>query len=440
MQCRMDSDGVRIMPVSVVGSSVLVRLMAAIVAAGLTLACVSMAPDEGFLIPPLPALAPFERTDKAELLDLLLQPDFSVPTHLRPCCAFGYGLSVDVGPLPLPAVQVRNVLDPEQLGNHTYNGGIVSTKHGIREGFVSSERNGLVYTCRGGFIDIAHVRDYADWTVFLSRRLEATLATGGAFELPEEGARRFVFLTALDADLIARVGRRALAVEIAQWLAFQLSVWHETATWYGWSSIELFPERVSAFSPEDLYSNLLGIHLGSYLVLSGAGETEEGFNRGMDEAIRDVLRRLGAMPPAATRRALDSIDGLWWDSQERLPSERVVLRRNMSLGPELVPWRIPQSRAVGNSADEWERLCAGLPQSAVRLRYATQVEGIPFDQIAKLDLLLENPLAARVPLPDPQSHWLDQRDLPGIVERIRVENAREFGPGHDGPGDFSEAP
>ncbi len=259
-------------------------------------------------------------------------------------------------------------------------------------------------------------------------------------ELPEEGARRFVFLTAIDEGLVTRVGRRALAVQLAQWLAFQLSLWHETATWYGWSSIELFPERVSAFSPEDLYSNLLGIHLASYLVLSGEAETEEVFNQGMDRAIRDVLRRLGAMPPAQTRRALDSVDGLWWNSRERLPSERLLLRRNLNLGPELAPWRIPESLGVGQLADGAVRPCADVAKAPMVLRYATQVEGIPFERIAKLDLWVGDPLAQAMPLPDPASRWLDQRDLAAIVDLVRAENDREFGPGHDRPSHRADKP
>ena len=405
----------------------------------ITAACFATPSGERFLVTPLPALAPFERTESRSVVEILLQPDFSVPTHLRPCCAFGRDLQVSLAKLPIPAVQVSNVLDPNHLGHHTYNGGLVSAKHGVRKGFVSTEENGLVYTCGGGFIDLAHVRDYADWTVFLARRLEATLHTGVAMELPEEGARRFIFVTAVDRDLISQLGRRTIAVHLAQWLAFQLSLWHETATWYGWSAIELFPELVSAFSPEDLYSNLLGIHLAAYAIISGEAETERDFNRAMDRAILDVLKTLGAMPPEATRGAFDAVDGVWWDSRERLPSKRLVLRRNISHGPKIRPWRVPAALVSLELEDDYRRYCPTQNEKPALLRYPTEVAGLPFAAIAKLELRIEEPLAGAFPLPDPQSHWLSQREFPAIVDRIRAENAREFGTGHDRPWNSEEA-
>ena len=392
-------------------------------------ACLAVSPDEGFLVAPLHNLASFERTDSPGFLDILLQPDFSVPDHLRPCCAFGHDLEVNVASLPIPVVAVRNVVDPGSLGRHAYNGGLVSPKHGVREGFFSDEENGLVYTCRGGFVDIAHVRDYADWTVFLSRRIETMLDTGGAMELSEEGARRFVFLAAVDPSVVTRVGRRALSVQLAQWLAFQLSVWHETATWYGWSSLPLFPERASAFSPEDFYSNLLGIRIANYVIQSGGDASERAFNRAMDEALAEALRQLGAAPPEVTRSALDAVDGLWWNSEERLPKKGVVLRRNFELGPEIVPWQIPADRFTAQLRADREELCSGLPRSPAVLRYPTRVEGLVFAEVAKLDLRIGDDFPSDRLLPDPNLRWLSQRDFPGIVARARRENEIEFGPG-----------
>jgi hypothetical protein len=395
--------------------------------------CVST-PDEGFLVAPLDKLARFERTGSPSILEALFQADFSVPDHLRPCCAFGHDFDVSVAGLPIPAVQVHNVVDPEMLGRHAYDGGLVSPKHGVREGFVSDEENGLVYTCRGGFVDIAHVRDYADWTVFLSRRIETMLDTGGAIELSEEGARRFLFVAAVDPTTSARIGRRTLSIQLAQWLAFQLSVWHETATWYGWASLPLFPELASAFSPEDLYSNLLGIRLASYVIQSGGDTSEGAFNRATDDALALALRQLGATPPDVTRRALDAVDGLWWSSQERLPSKRVVLRRNFGLGPEMAPWQIPSERITPQLAADRADLCAQLPSSPAVLRYPTDLEGVSFEQIAKLDLFVGDDFPSALPLPDPGSRWLSNRDLPDVVKQARAENLREFGAMADRPG------
>ena len=48
-------------------------------------------------------------------------------------------------------------VDPENLGRHGYRNG-------------GGEKNGIVYTCRGGHIDIAHLRKAADWTAFLAEK------------------------------------------------------------------------------------------------------------------------------------------------------------------------------------------------------------------------------------------------------------------------------
>ena len=148
----------------------------------------------------------------------------------------------------------------------------------------------------------------------------------------------------------------------------------------------LFPERASAFSPEDLYSNLLGIRIANYVIQSGGDASERAFNRAMDEALAEALRQLGAAPPEVTRSALDAVDGLWWDSEERLPKKGVVLRRNFGLGPEIVPWQIPADRFTAQLRADREELCSGLPRSPAVLRYPTRVEGLVFAEVAKLDV------------------------------------------------------
>jgi len=181
-------------------------------------------------------------------------PIVPIRERLRPCCAFGSNLRVRVGVLNIPGLSIRNIRSPDQLGHHNYDAG--QRGKDVNEG---SEHNGLVYSRRGGFIDIAHVRDYADWTLYLATRIGRQLETGGAIDLPdnEGGHRRFV-LQPIDPEFVKIVGRRNLTASLAVAAGFQLSIWHEIATWYGWSWVSTFPETASAFSPEDLYSNILG--------------------------------------------------------------------------------------------------------------------------------------------------------------------------------------
>jgi hypothetical protein len=45
------------------------------------------------------------------------------------------------------------------------------------------------------------------------------------------------------------------------------------------------------------------------------------------------------------------------------------------------------------------------------------------------DLLVE----AGFPLPDPGSRRVTEKDFPTIIEKIRTENSKTFGPGADAP-------
>ncbi len=104
-------------------------------------------------------------------------PEVEVRRHLRPCCAFGAGLKVAMGPVPgPPGFKVANITGVDELGPHNYDNPVAAIEpRDIGTRPVINERNGLIYTCHGGFIDTAHVRDYADWTLFLWRCCTAEL-------------------------------------------------------------------------------------------------------------------------------------------------------------------------------------------------------------------------------------------------------------------------
>lgn len=357
--------------------------------------------------------------------------DFEAPEQLRPCCAFGHDLKVRIGFVPVLGYRVDNVVDPERLGRHRYDAGLVSVENGLSHGFVSRESNGLAYTCRGGFIDIAHVRDYADWTAYLTHQIEGMLDAGGAVELPKEGGRRFFYVMPIDSRLLAKAGRRNIAVSLAQWLAIQISIWHETATWYGWSSSSVFPEVASAFSPEDLYSNLLGIQIAGALLRAHAAESETEFNWNMNALLGPVLDRLGAVPNGVTREAARSVDGIWWDSSARLPSNRVVLHRSLEIGPELTPWLVPPQYFSSDMREAVVEHCGEEEMRAAVLRVPSTIHGIDPQRIARLDIEVGNELLERFPLPQSESRWISQDDFPRIITSIRSEILEELGAGAD---------
>lgn len=356
------------------------------------------------------------------------------PEHLRPCCAFGSELRVTLMSVPVPGLELANVVGLDDLGPHKYdNGALAFDASRPGPSYFNDEGNGLLYTCRGGFIDTAHVRDWADWTLSLGAQIGRTLERGTVIELPPEGGRRRVIVEPIPAAVIGQHDRRDIAVPLAQWIAFQLSVWHEVATWYGWSALSLFPEEASAFSPEDLYSNLLGIKLAGSLVYQYAVTSEASYNENMTSALRTILARLGAVPADVGQHAARAVDGYWWNSQVSLPDKGLVMRRNFEIGEDVTPWLVSQL-AVSNGEKEALAQVCGAPEPIPLRNPQRCVTGVPYYDYATVEIEVDEALVERgFPLPHPDTRKLTQRDFSFVIARIREQNAAEYGARADQP-------
>jgi hypothetical protein len=363
--------------------------------------------------------------------DLSLAPDLPPPEKLRPCCAFGTQMKVRMGFLPVPLVALGNIVGADDLGPHRYDNGILTVDSSDHRGWIDTEKNGVAYTCRGGFIDIAHVRDNADLTVAVLAQVVRAMESGGTIELPDQGARLRIRVRPVKRENLERYGHVDLALAGAQWLTFQVSIWHEIATWYGFAAIKMWPERVSAFSPEDLYSNLLGIKLAAGVVHNKGAQSEIGFNRNMDAWMQRALARLVAVPKASGEAAMWSVDGVWWDSQARLPDWKFVRRRNMDIDADIRPWLIEEAQDPSDSKAVLEE-CEDSPPPLV-LQNRDGFEGLAFRDALTLEIEVGDLMAERFPFPDPGSRRITQEDFPGIIAAIREENEAEFGAGADRP-------
>lgn len=362
-------------------------------------------------------------------------PNIPLPRRLRPCCAFGTDLRVRLMSVAVPGVALANVISVEDLGPHQFDNGTLAFESSRPGGTpLNDERNGLIYTCRGGFIDVAHLRDWADWTLALGAHIARTMETGSTIELTPEGGRRRIRIAPVDPEILATYGRREVAVPLAQWLAFQLSVWHEIATWFGWSALPLFPEEASAFSPEDLYSNLLGIRIAGMLVHGHAVATEAAYNENMNVTIARLLGRLGAVPAKVGRSAALAVDGLWWDSAVALPAKQLVRRRSFDAGTMLTPWLVTRGAASSKFKQRVAEACGGEEEPVTLRNPDTCASGnVRFDSLATIEVDVGPVVAARgFPFPRGDRH-ITQRDFPDIIASIKAANAIEFGPGADRP-------
>jgi hypothetical protein len=359
-------------------------------------------------------------------------PIIDPPTTLRPCCAFGADLKVAVGRMPIPGIEIGNVTGKDKLGPHRFNNGLVSLDPTDSRAWVDTEGNGIVYTCRGGFLDTAHVRDNADTTLACASAIGRLMDTGGSFELPSQGAKIQARIKAMDPAMLERCGRRQLTIPMAEWLDFQISIWHEIATWYGFASLADWPEKISAFSPEDLYSNLIGARIaGGIIEERGASSTDE-YNHSMDAWIQQVGQRLKAVPMDQSRAAMQSVDGIWWDSNKRIPDWQLILRRNFNIGPDVSPWLV----ANANPPPPLDRQFKGCesPPDPVIIHVADGFEGIRFHDYLTLEIEVDDKLAANgFPFPRADSRLITQEDFPFIIDAIRRESVAAFGAPSDAP-------
>jgi hypothetical protein len=359
-------------------------------------------------------------------------PRIPLREKLRPCCVFGGNVRVRVGPFPIPGVRILNVIGVDDMGPHTYDSGLLRVGGEGEEPLAfNPEHNGLVYTCRGGFIDTAHVRGYVDWALYLTATVGRYLLAGGSIDLPEEGGARRVLVEPVPKAILDRVGHHRFGVALGQWLAFQLSIWHEIATWHGWHVVPGWPERVSAFSLEDLYSNLLGAKLIGAVSQLRSGRSEAEYNRCIDAWIPVVLRELGAVPRRAGLEAIRAVDGLWWDSSRRLPDAALVQRRYFDVTGPLGPWLVTDVVAPEGLGDRLRERCGTDPEP-VQLSNPDSLWGVSFRRWATLEITVSDELV-RQPLFMERGRRITQDDFPELVAEIRRQSRKEFGPRADRP-------
>ena len=196
-------------------------------------------------------------------------------------------------------------LNPEHLGPHGY-------------GFKLLEKDGIVYICKAGHIDVTHLRIAADWTAYLTAKSFECLMksdAGLSFKLNADHSRCFAQITypenwqdlsQQDKERIAR----EISFKLGQYFAFTATTWHEILTWFGYKCLGIFPEFPSAFSWEDSFSNLLGTHIAA----GALRDTKHKFEEAMTLAIDQELEKLGVRSRYAAINAAENARGKWFMS------------------------------------------------------------------------------------------------------------------------------
>jgi hypothetical protein len=220
-------------------------------------------------------------------------------------------------------------LEPYHLGPHSYR-------------FELSEKNGIVYTCKAGHVDVSHVREAADWTAYLAAITYNHLGNSDlefSFTL-KEGSVCFIHLAYPDSwqGLSGEDKERIafdLAVRLGRYFAYTAGSWHEILTWFGYKSKGVFPEFPSAFSWEDTFSNLLGSDIG----VEAIRDTERTYDEAVTYAIDKALENLDIQSAEMAKGAAEKVRGLWFSGE--VPPFVDMKKRNFDIGLDngfITPW------------------------------------------------------------------------------------------------------
>jgi len=222
--------------------------------------------------------------------------------------------------------------EPTALGKHSY-------------GWTLSEQSGMLYTCRGGFIDLGHLRESADRTRFMAKLLTGMLAenkTQLSYRIIEPSWYRLTLYYPPDWAITPPEQKekiaRDVAIRLGQYLAHTSVIWHEMLTWYGYASSGFFPERISSFSWEDPYSDLLGTILGA----EALQDTKQSYDAAMTELIERTLWELDVQPASAAIAAERKVYGDWYSGEYYFWVK--MKKRSFDVGLDsgfITPWLVP---------------------------------------------------------------------------------------------------
>jgi hypothetical protein len=221
--------------------------------------------------------------------------------------------------------------EPNRLGTHSYS-------FGGTEGF------GIFYTLRGGSIDLDHVRGAADLTKYTYIRAKATIENSkdGFRVMPgfEWTTNKVEIQYPENWNTLSQSEQERIAHEAAMIIApvvgYNSTLWHEMLTWKGTHFALIEPEHTSAFSWDDLYSNLIGVELAMQAINNG-DVVNSDYNRAMTMLIAEELERLEVVPKKKAIEITESVRGTWYGGGK-------LTKRNMDSGyddgmvtPSIIP-------------------------------------------------------------------------------------------------------
>ncbi len=297
------------------------------------------------------------------------------------------------------------------LGTHSYH-------------LTLAEKDGVAYTCRGGHVDVIHVRIAADWTAYLIAETYQHLMKNDpsfSYKLSVDRTHHTVQFTypanwkSLPEQRRSQIARE-VALVVGPYLTFTMTTWHEMITWFGFKCIGLPTEFPSAFSWEDSYSNVVGTVVGAQALR----DSQHPYNQAVTIALDKEMQKLGIQPASVARRVSGSVRGDWYTGAVVMLVDIKMRNFDIGLGDGYVtPTLVPGVAACPGA----QPLSYPVPRLDALARYgfaaSVEIEPHEWERHKPLRVVYGN---------RPGTKLQPERDFPTIMDHICRKAAAKWGP------------
>ena len=268
----------------------------------------------------------------------------------------------------------------------------------------------MLYTLRGGHIDLAHVRGPADQTKKAYDRAYDCIVNGrNSFTVSPAWERitnrvEFDFPKNWKSTPMPQRQQiaREIALKVAPVVGYNSSLYHEMLTWKGAKFFLIEPEFKSSFSWEDIYSNLMGSWVAVKAVKEGGN-----FNTTFTRLLNQELDRLQVVSKEKAEEITKSVKGKWYTAAS-------LIERNMDscIDDDVSPCIVPGFTTASPISYPLPNL-NGIDQYGIKIKYTVN------------SFFLENETLKRIAGTSEALQPL--KDFKPIMENIQKEGAEKYG-------------
>jgi hypothetical protein len=187
---------------------------------------------------------------------------------------------------------------------------------------------GILYTLKAGSFDPDHRSGTARKTYNLYNEAYDTLSKKlPGFSESAEGSKDIIeFTYPPNWDSITDAQKKEMALQVAEYVAFNSMVWHEMLTWYHARIFAGMDDFESAFSWEDVFCDLYGAKVAVQSIKMGGD-----FAQNVTDLTRKQLDEWQVVPMERAHEISHLVKGTWWN--RTMPSlHSNIYMRNMDIG------------------------------------------------------------------------------------------------------------